>query len=569
MEFIYFYGFNNIKMLKNKLFPIFSFAILVISSSLAFGQKKSRGGESTTLKTNPKLVVGIVVDQMRYDYLSRFWDDYGDGGFKRLVNDGFNCKNNHFNYAPTSTGPGHASVYTGTTPATHGIIGNDWYDKETGEEVYCASDASYMSVGTTSDAGKMSPNRMLTSTISDQLRLHTQMRGKTIAIALKDRGAVLPGGHTANAAYWFHGANEGNWVTSSFYMQSLPKWVKDFNNSNAAASYKKPWTTFKNITTYTESGPDNNPYEGLFEGEKTPTFPHNLPKLWKANDEYDIIKASAHGIGITTDFALAALEGEQLGKDDITDFLAISYSSTDYVGHKYGVNSKEIQDTYLKLDADLEKLFKTLDKKVGEGEYTVFLTADHGAINVPEYLKSQRIPAGYMDWDKIDIKFNEFLQYTYGTTDIIKNFSNYQYFLDHKIIKNLDAKVEEVQDRIAKELLNYEGIGRVYTGHQMMQNDYTAGIPYILQNGFNQKRSGDVLVVLQPGMITYHMTGSTHGSPQIYDTHVPLLFYGKGIRKGSTARRTEIPDIAPTIATLLGIAYPNGTSGSPIGRVLD
>lgn len=535
----------------------------------SYGQKKSKNDSTDDLKTSPKLVVGIVVDQMRYDYLTRFWNHFDEGGFKRLVNNGFNCKNNHFNYAPTSTGPGHTSVYTGSAPATHGIIGNNWYDKVADEEVYCASDDSYASVGTTSDAGKMSPHRMNVTTITDQLRLHTQMRGKTIAVAFKDRGAVLPGGHTANAAYWFHGSNEGNWITSTYYMNELPKWVTSFNTSDKVEQYKKPWTTAKPINAYMESGSDNNTYETLLEGEETPTFPHDLPKLWDGNGKYNILKVTPYGNSITTDFAIAAIEGEDLGKDRSTDFLAVSFSSTDYVGHFYGVNSKEIQDTYIRLDADLQRLFKTLDKKVGEGEYTVFLTADHGAINVPAYLKDQKIPAGYIEFDDMKLEFEEFLKYKFGTTDIVKNFSNYQYFLDHKVIKNLDIEIADAQQIIAKELLTYNGVDRVYTGQQMWQNHYTTGIPYILQNGYNQKRSGDILLVLKPGVISYTRTGSTHGSPQIYDTHVPLLFYGKGVKKGSTNKRTEIPDIAPTMAAMLGIAFPNGTTGKPIIEVLE
>lgn len=553
-------------MPKRNLLLLF---VLFFGVSEVTGQRKSKEEQNPKLRASPKLVLGIVVDQMRYDYLTRFWNHYGEGGFKRLVNEGFNCKNNHFNYAPTSTGPGHTSVYTGASPATHGVIGNNWYDKSSGVSVYCASDDRYNSIGTTSDAGKMSPHRMSVTTITDELRLHTQMRGKTIAVALKDRGAVLPGGHTANAAYWFHGADEGNWVTSSYYMDELPKWVNDFNTSDAVEQYKKPWNTAKPINSYLESGSDNNAYEGLFETETTPTFPHSTPNLLNRKKDFEIIKYTPYGNSITTDFALATLDGEDLGKDTATDFLAISYSSTDYIGHKYGVNSKEVQDTYIQLDADLQRLLNTLDKKVGKGEYTVFLTADHGAIDVPAYLSDQKIPADYFVYDSIKPKFNTFLQYKFGTANVVKNFSNYQFFLDHKVIKNLDIEVAEAQEIIANELLNYKGIDRVYTGRQMMQNNYTKGIPYILQNGYNQKRSGDVLVVLKPGVISYPRTGSTHGSPQIYDTHVPLLFYGKGIQKGSTVNRTEIPDIAPTIAALLGIAFPNGTTGEPIAEVLE
>lgn len=555
-----------------------NYLLLVLGILLTLGlhqglsQKKPRSGPSDqdgAPYVSPKLVVGIVVDQMRYDYITRFWDQFGEGGFRRLVQEGFNCRNNHFNYAPTSTGPGHTSVYTGTTPAHHGIIGNEWYDKVNDINVYCASDDTYVSVGTNTDAGQMSPHRMNVTTITDQLRLHTQMRGKVIAIALKDRGAVLPGGHAANAAYWFNGGSEGNWISSSYYMEDLPGWVTDFNSSNAVEQYKKTWTTLKDISTYHESGPDNNSYESPFNGEAAPVFPHDFPALWDQNDRYDLLKVSPYGNSITTDFAIAALEGEELGVDAITDFLAVSFSSTDYVGHKFGVNSKEVEDTYLQLDADLDRLLSTLDKRVGEGAYTVFLTADHAAINVPSYLKDQKIPAGYFEPKEVYSKFREFLKFKYGSADLLRNISNYQVFLDHRVIRNLDLSVREVQETLAAELLDNEGIEMVYTAYQMQHSEYTEGIPYILQNGYNQKRSGDILLVLKPGLADYKRTGSTHGSPQVYDTHAPLIFYGKGIKKGSTVSRTEIPDIAPTIAALLGIAFPNGTTGRPIEMVLD
>lgn len=545
---------------------LLTLAIFVSSFGLNGQRKNKNNGQPQ--KAPPKLIVGIVVDQMRYDYLTRFWNHYGEGGFKRLINQGFNCRNHHFNYAPTSTGPGHASVYTGTTPANHGIIGNNWYDKESESVVYCASDEAFESVGTTSDAGKMSPNRMETTTITDELRLHTQMRGKTIAVAIKDRGAVLPGGHTANAAYWFEGDDIGKWISSTYYMDALPNWVNTFNASGKVQSYKRAWTTLKPIASYLESGPDNTAYEGLFKDETAPVFPHSTSNLLSKTSDFEIIKYTPDGNSLTTDFALAALVGENLGADADTDFLAISYSSTDYVGHKYGANSIEVQDTYLRLDQDLERLLNTLDDEVGEGAYTVFLTADHGAIHAASYLADNKIPAGYLDYGKIEEDFITFLKYRYGTTDILKNMSNYQVFLDHKVIDNLDMDLDEVQEEIAAEILRYDDIGKVYTGRQMWRNEYTKGMAHILQNGWHQKRSGDVLYVTKPAHIAYGHTGSTHGSPFIYDTHVPLLFYGNGIRQGSTVNRTVIPDIAPTLAVLLGISFPNGTTGEPIGEVL-
>jgi predicted AlkP superfamily pyrophosphatase or phosphodiesterase len=352
-------------------------------------------------------------------------------------------------------------------------------------------------------------------------------------------------------------------------MEELPKWVQDHNREHSIDSYKKTWNTLKDIVTYVESGTDANVYEGMFKGEATTAFPHDLPQLWEKNGKYDLLKTTPYGNNITTDFVLAALDGEALGADAITDFLAISFSSPDYVGHMFGVNSKEIQDTYIRLDLDLQRLLEAFDKKVGEGQYTVFLTADHAAVDVPAYLMDKKIPAGYIDNGEVLKKLKAFVGYTYGSPDLIKNYSNDQLFLDHKLIHNLDLDLKEVQETLAGEVLGQEGVDRVYTAYQMWQNQYDHGIPYIVQNGYNQKRSGDIMVVLKPSTIKYSKTGSTHGSAYSYDTHVPLLFYGNGIRQGSMVERTEIPDIAPTIAALLGIAFPNGTTGTPISEVLE
>ncbi|MGJ8734939.1 MAG: alkaline phosphatase PafA, partial [Cellulophaga sp.] len=529
-------------MIKN----IFSYSLIFCFCMCCKAQNEA------AIESNPKLILGIVVDQMRYDYLTRFYNKFGEGGFKRMMHEGFNCKNNHFNYIPTYTGPGHASIYTGTTPKYHGIIGNNWYDKENKNSVYCAGDTSVQSVGTKSLAGQMSPHRMKTSTFADENRLFTQMRGKTIGISIKDRGAILPAGHTANAAYWFHGANEGYWISSSFYMNDLPKWVKDFNKSDVAASYFKVWNTLYDIDSYIESGSDLNTFEGGFIGKETATFPYDLKALKTKNGGYNILKATAYGNSLTTDFALAALEGEALGKDAITDVLTISYSSTDYVGHNFGVNSKEVEDTYIRLDKDLERLFAILDTEVGKGAYTVFLTADHGAVDVPAYLQSVKVPAGYLNNNERKEKFQKFLKDTFGTTDILENISNNQIFLNREKIKALGLDLDDVQDAIVNEQITYNNISKAYTATTMSSVDFTTGVEVLLQNGFNQKRSGDILLVNDPAYITYKKTGSTHGSGLNYDTHVPLLFFGKGIKNGQTFQKTNITDIAPTMSALLG-----------------
>ena len=447
----------------------FTLAFLISINAL-LAQAGANNGRDTRVAAPfgdpPRLVVGIVVDQMRYDYLSRFWGKFADDGFRRLVGEGFLCRNHHFNYTPTSTGPGHASVYTGTTPAVHGILGNDWFDKDSGQSVYCAGDQAQQSVGTSSGAGKNSPHRLLVSTITDQLRLHYQMRSKVIAVAIKDRGAVLPGGHTANAAYWFEGGKTGNWISSSYYMPALPDWVDAFNASSAVEAYKKPWVPLHDLATYQESGPDNVPYESPFSGEQAPVFPHDLPALWEANGAFELLRLTPYGNSLTVDFALEALDKEGLGADAIPDFLAISFSSTDYVGHKFGVDSKEVEDTYLRLDSDLARLLKQLDRKVGQGNYSVFLTADHGAMPVAAYLADQKLPAGNLEMQGMISRLANFLRYTYGEAKMVRNLSNNQIFLDHDLIRNLDIDPAEVQRTLAAELMTYEGIEAVYTATQ-------------------------------------------------------------------------------------------------------
>jgi len=520
--------------------------------------------------SQPALVVGILVDQMRHDYLTRYAHRYGEGGFKRLQNEGFEFKNNHFNYIPTYTGPGHASVYTGTYPAIHGIVANDWYDKEIKESVYCAQDDTVTPVGTTHRAGKMSPHRMKTTSITDQLRLHTQQKSKVIGLSLKDRGAILPAGHSGTA-YWFHGKEEGNWISSSFYMEQLPQWVQQFNDSGLAESYlNDTWNTLYPIETYVESGPDLSPYEDRFTGVENSVFPYNLKTLAPDNGNFDIIKETVFGNNITTDFAIAAIEGENLGKNNTTDFLAISYSSPDYIGHTFAVNSVEVQDNYLRLDKEIERLLLYLDSHLGKGNYTVFLSADHGAVHNPGYLQSQNIPAGFFDRSALQTKLKEYSIATFSV-DVVERVQSNQVFLNKEALQSKNLMPEVVQQTLADFILAYPQIDKVFTRKQLEGNSYTRDTGYLVQNGFNQKRSGDVVYVLDPAVIStyYHQGGTTHGSGFTYDTHVPLIFFGNGIKKGYTYQKSEITDIAPTLSALLGIARPNGATGRVLTELFE
>ena len=520
--------------------------------------------KNTSEAKKPALVVGIVVDQMRYDYLTRFSDKYTDGGFRRLIREGFNCEDANFNYIPTYTAVGHTSIYTGTTPENHGIISNDWYDKYLKKSIYCVDDDTYYTIGA-EKGGKKSPNRMAVTTITDEVHLAQGRKGKVIGISIKDRAAILPAGHTANAAYWFEGGNDGKFITSSFYMNQLPKWVVDFNNSGIAEKYMNTtWNTLYDVATYTESIEDDNPFEGTFKGMDRPMFPYNLKKIRKDNGNFELLKAIPFGNSILEDFAEAIVKGEELGKDAYTDFLAVSFSSTDYVGHRFGVDSKEIEDTYLRLDRDLSDFLTFLDTYVGKGNYLLFLTADHAAVQVPSYLQSLKIPAGYFDEDG----FKEFLNTTakslYGTDAIIENVSNFQVFLNREKLDELHLDLNKVEQDLSDRIINFNGIYKVVTAHTLQSASFNDGILAALQQGYNQKLSGDILMVPYPATIDYSKTGSTHGSAYTYDTHVPLIFYGKGIKKGATGRYIPIPDIAATLANLLQVNYPSGCTGNVI-----
>lgn len=524
----------------------------------------------TTVK-KPKLVVGIVVDQMRYDYLTRYYDRYEDGGFKRLLNHGFSLENAHYNYIPTYTAVGHASVYTGTTPNMHGIIGNWWYDKYAKQSIYCVTDTTYVTVGSNTFNGQRSPYRLQTTTITDQLRLAQNMKGKTIGVAIKDRSSILPAGHTATAAYWFDNTRQSKVITSSFYMDELPQWVQDFNDKDYAEKYtSKVWETLYDIDTYTSSLPDDNPYEGKFTGEETPTFPHDLPLLKGWNGGNGIIKSTPFGNSITLDLAKAAILGEDLGKSEYTDFLAISFSSTDYVGHKYGPDAVETEDTYLRLDKDLAVLLNFLDTEIGKDNYTLFLTADHAAAQVPYYLKSIKVPAGYFDAEGFRTFMKKASVSHFGSDKLIEKISNHQIFLNKQELKRLRLSEDEVTQTFVNEAINFPNIYKAVTAKTLQTTYFGDGILKTLQNGYNQKFSGDVLLIPNPAYITGHVNGgTTHGSGYSYDTHIPMIFYGNGIKSGKSSKRYRIIDIAPTMANLLDIEFPNGSTGAIIQEVLD
>ena len=516
----------------------------------------------------PRLVVGIVIDQMRYDYISRYNNKFSENGFKKLIKQGFNCKNTNYNYSPTYTGPGHASIYTGTTPAFHGIVGNDWFVRNTNRLTYVTDDPTVRTVGVGSEkAGKMSPRNLLASTIGDELRLYSNLKSKVISIALKDRAAILPGGHLSTGSYWFD-SGSGNFISSTFFMKELPQWVNDFNAQHLAGKYlSKPWNTLLPVGQYTESASDDNPYEGLYPGETKPVFPHNLPAMYSKND-YGIIRSTPFGNSITKDIALAALKGENLGKGDFTDLLAISFSATDYVGHKMGPQSVEIEDPYLRLDRDIAEILNYLDKNYGKDNVLLFLTADHAAAYVPAQLMDNQMNAGYFD-SKTYLDFLKgYLSKKYGDSTLVSFAINNELYLNHAAIGQKNLQLKEVEEEIASFSVTYNGIANAYTGYQLNGEVLKSKSATLIQNGFNIKRSGDVALMLEPAWLEEAIpTGTTHGSTYAYDTQVPLLWYGWKIQPGYSSEAVDITDIAPTVASLLNIMPPNACIGKPIVKI--
>jgi predicted AlkP superfamily pyrophosphatase or phosphodiesterase len=515
----------------------------------------------------PKLVVGIVVDQMRYDYLYRYYDLYTEGGFKRMMNEGFNCRNNHYSYALTVTAAGHASIYTGSVPAINGIVGNDWYDRFSGKGVYCTEDSTVKTVGSSNvTVGKMSPKNMLVSTVTDQLRIATNFRNKTVGISIKDRGSIIPAGHTANASYWYD-SQTGNWVTSTFYMNDLPQWAKDYNAKKMPAVYQaKGWQLLLPADKYIQSSPDDVAWEGVLSGNKKPVFPYEITGV--AGDAFGAVTNTPWGNTITKEMAIEAVKGENLGRGKETDFLAISFSSPDKIGHRVGPNSIEQQDDFLRLDREFAELFTFLDGWVGKGEYTVFLSADHGVVDVPGFAKEHKLPAGLVNRGNVLTAVNESLEKNFGKNKYVLNTSNNQLYLNHALLKEKNISVDAVTKIVREALLPIAGIADVLNLTDMGKAPLNTYQLELYKNNVNAKRSGDIQIITQPGWFYGGSTGTSHGTPYNYDTQVPFVIFGWGINKGETVRRTSVSDIAPTISALLRILPPSGNIGQAVEEAL-
>ena len=529
--------------------------------------------------TNPKLIVGVIIDQMRADYLYKYQERYGENGFKRLLRDGFNFKNTNVNYIPAETAPGHASIYTGTTPSYHGIIGNSWYDRVSGQIIGNVADAEQKIVGSSlENPYGVSPKNLLTSTITDELKKATNFKSKVLSISIKDRGAVLPGGKAPDGVYWHDWeSSPGYFVSSSYYMEALPEWVTEFNMQEKSNSYlNETWNTLYPIDTYINSAPDDNSYEPSL-GEKTsPTFPYDFKSMREKSrengTEYQLLWVSPKGNTLLTEFAITALQEEKLGQDEITDFLSISYSVPDVIGHTFGPQSVELEDIYLRLDQDLANLLATLDSKVGEENYTLFLTADHGAIENVSYLKDKKLDAAIARITRDGQKLEGYLDTKFGNGSWIENINGNDLYLKKETIDEKKLSLPLIQQEAADFLMTRPEVAFALTAHDLITQVYETGIRKTIQNGYHVKRSGDVLVSYTSGTILHpnpnieveKVNGTVHGSGYTYDTHVPLLWFGSGIIQGESVRPVNPIDIAPSLSLFLNIALPSASQGKPL-----
>ncbi|BDD05400.1 alkaline phosphatase PafA [Aureibacter tunicatorum] len=539
------------------------FTIWIVAASFCQAVSQDRDDET-------KLIVGVVVDQMRQEYLTRFYDKFGDEGFKKLLEEGFEMQNAHYNYVPTATGPGHASIYTGTTPAFHGIVSNNWYDRDLKKSIYCVYDSTERTVGSKTKAGMASPQNLLSTTITDELKLFSQFESKVISVAIKDRSAILPAGHKPDGAFWFD-AESGNFVTSTYYMDELPGWLRVFNNRKLPKTYlNQQWTTVFPIDQYTESTRNDDKY--VISLSENGRFPYDLKKISIEREDkgYEVIPFTPFGNDLTLEVAKAAIDGEGLGKNDKLDFLAVSFSSTDIIGHSYGPEAVEIEDTYIRLDKNIAELISYLDEKVGKDKYVMFLTADHAGADNPQFLMDRNFPAGFFHKDKAFDQINGFLTSKYGEAEWVEDIDYFQVYLNQDLIAKRELSLRLVRQQVADFLLENDEILLSYSGYLLGESDYNSGggLGFMVR-GYMAQESGDVLFGLKSGWLDwFSKKGTTHGTFYTYDTHVPIIFYGN-VPKGKSVRRCEITDIATTLSLMMGIKFPSAATGESIVELFD
>jgi predicted AlkP superfamily pyrophosphatase or phosphodiesterase len=493
------------------------------------------------VQRKPKLILAIIVDQFRLDYFYRFGAQY-NSGFARLATQGAFFTNAHYEHFPTVTAIGHSTFLSGATPSVSGIVGNDWYDRATGKQVTSVEDGKTKLLGGSAGIGS-SPNRLLVSTIADELKM-SRPGSRAVGISIKDRSAILPVGRMADGAYWFDNKT-GTFVSSTYYFPDLPGWVKQFNDSRITDRYLgREWISIED--------PKAKPLEKMPDSKDE--------KYWAE------MQRTPFGNEIIEELAERAVDGENLGADDITDVLSVSFSSNDYVGHEFGPDDPRVRDIAIRTDRTIGRLFAFLDKKIGMANVLVVMSADHGVAPLPETMKERKMPGGRLSEEDIKAKVRAYLNKTYGTGgEWLPGKNGYSLYLNIPLIlsKGLDPK--KIREEVASVARELPHVARVLTSDQLASGQGMSDrVDARIRAGFFESRAPDVQIVSEPYYI-YGSSGTSHGTPYNYDTHVPLVLMGPGIKPGRYHHRAAVNDIAPTVATLLEVEVPSGA----MGRVLD
>jgi predicted AlkP superfamily pyrophosphatase or phosphodiesterase len=564
--------FYKRKIFEMRYILFICFSLFSLTSN-AQNQKSSSSVKLNASKQNtaekPKLVVGIVVDQMRWDFVNRFKPFFkSSSGFIRFINEGATVDNTMIPYVPTVTACGHACVYTGSVPAMHGIAGNVWYDNLKQKSVYCVEDANVQTVGGPNNAaGQMSPVNVWTTTLGDEIKLANNFKSKVFGISLKDRGAIIPAGHSANGAFWYD-SKTGNFISSTFYGKTLPSWVSNYNSLHRPDSlYNLDWNLSLPASVYEANcDTDENKYESTPFGKEAKHFPYALKSF--IGKDYGKISTTPYGNSLIEELAKQAIVNESMGLDDITDLLAISFSSPDYIGHSFGPDSWETMDGYIKLDELLADFFNYLDKQVGKDNYTVFLTADHAVANIPAFNSKHQIPGGINNEGALKSEIGTMLTAKGLNANLISFVGEGNIYFNHSLMDSLGISQDKLVGLVTGFLEKKADILQVVETRHAASAALPASLRERIVNGYTAQRSGDLVIISKSGYVDGFATGTSHGTIYNYDAHIPLLFFGKGIKKTSVHRETYMTDIAPTITTLLGIQMPSGSIGNPILEVL-
>jgi predicted AlkP superfamily pyrophosphatase or phosphodiesterase len=539
----------------------FILPLLIISHTLS-------GQTAYIPPDKPRLVIGIIVEQLRYDQLERMRSVLPDNGFNRLVSEGTFYHNASYDYLLTQAAPGFATISSGTSPSFHGIISDTWYHPFNDQMIYCVQDPEVSPVGGSFETGLFSPGNLLSSTFSDELQLASCGAAKIYGIGIREMGAILTAGHAADGAFWYDDRT-GTWMSSTYYAKELPAWLKDLNALMMPLQYlNQSWTPLKDPALYPGCQIDSSAFERGFDGRTW--FPYDLKamstegKLLNAKRNLSLLRETPFADDFTTELAMRLIKNEELGQDDVTDYLAITYNATDYIGHRFGPSSVETADAIVRLDNNIGQLLDMVNKTLGKKNVLVYFVSAHGVSEIPAVLEASRIPSGYFRVNQSLQLLRSYLNAIYGQGDWVKGLYENQIFLNRALIEDADINLEDIQKKVARFMVQFSGIASAVPCSAFEMSDFTSGMLLKMSNSYNPQRSGDVMISLKPGFVekTDNVTG--HNSPYEYDSHVPLIWYGWTASRASVTRSVSIRDIAVTLSVLCKVPLPNAATGDPL-----